>query len=121
MAVYKSSIHGIAIDMEKLRLQNAESVALGNMGTNARGDVLGKGGKILETREEVVKKFYEANPDLNPKAVVNLKNSPKDIEKNAKIEQEIRQEPIKEASSRSSKKKAINQTFNIEETVESND
>ena len=95
MGIYKTAVHGIPVDMDKLRAQNEKSVALGNMGTNARGDVLGKGGEILKTREEVVEKFYEANPNLNAKAVGNFKSSPLD----KKIVVDERTKEVKEASS----------------------
>lgn len=119
MAIYRTAVHGVPVDMDKLRLQNQKTVALGNMGTNARGDVLGKGGKILETREEVIEKFYEANPNLNPKAVVNLKKSPNE----ASVEKEIEKTSVVNEApmvreTRSRKKSAVAETFNINETSE---
>lgn len=77
-----SFVHKKPVDMEKIAIQHEKQVAIGNMGVNARGDVLGQGGKILKTREEVMKEYYEANPELNPKAVINIKytketNAPK--------------------------------------------
>lgn len=68
-----SFVHKKPVDMEKLTIQHEKQIALGNMGVNARGDVLGAGGKILKTREEVMKEYYEANPEINPKAIVNIK------------------------------------------------
>lgn len=56
------SFRGQSIDMERLRMQNEKQVALGNAGTNARGDKLGKGGKIIQTNEERVKEYYQKNP-----------------------------------------------------------
>lgn len=123
MAIYKTAVHGVPVDMDKLRLQNQKEIALGNMGTNARGDVLGKGGKILETREEVIEKFYESNPELNPRAVVNLKKSPKE---NVSVKEDLDKinaptpAPTVNPSPRSRKKSApIAETFNIEDNTES--
>lgn len=73
-----SFVHKKVVDMEKLNIQHEKQIALGNMGVNARGDILGAGGKILKTREEVMKEYYEANPELNPTAVVNLKYTKED-------------------------------------------
>tara|TARA_X000000950_G_C13409460_1_gene455458 strand:- start:5 stop:184 length:180 start_codon:yes stop_codon:yes gene_type:complete len=46
------SMQGKAIDFEALRNSNEKSVAVGNTGTNSRGDKLGKGGKIIKKRDE---------------------------------------------------------------------
>lgn len=45
--IYRSH-KGKRIDMESMRAQHEKEIAMGNMGTNANGDVLGKGGKIVE-------------------------------------------------------------------------
>ena len=54
------------IDMDALALKNEKEIALGNMKVNARGDKLGKGGKIIAERDQVARAYYENNP----KAVV---------------------------------------------------
>ena len=56
------SFRGKTIDISSLRLQNEKSVSLGNMGVNARGDKLGKGGEIIQTREEIIRDHYQKNP-----------------------------------------------------------
>ena len=57
---------GQTIDMDALALKNEKEIALGNMGVNARGDKIGKGGKIVAERNQVARAYYENNP----KAVV---------------------------------------------------
>lgn len=57
---------GQSIDMDALALKNEKEIALGNMGVNARGDKIGKGGKIVAERNQVARAYYENNP----KAVV---------------------------------------------------
>jgi len=52
---------GTAIDMESLRLANEETIAIGNMKVNARGDELGFGGKIVKTRKEVMDETYKVH------------------------------------------------------------
>lgn len=45
---------GAQIDMLKIINQNEMTIAVGNMGVNARGDKLGPGGKVVRKREEIV-------------------------------------------------------------------
>jgi len=60
------TMQGRTIDMDKLRGQNELTPAVGNMKVNARGDELGKGGKIKRTREQVMSTYYENNPNATP-------------------------------------------------------
>lgn len=57
--VYKSA-NGKIVDMDLLRQKNELTPAVGNARVNARGDELGAGGKIVRSREEVLKDFYAA-------------------------------------------------------------
>ena len=57
--VYRS-MNGKIIDMDLLRQRNELTPAVGNARVNARGDELGAGGKIVRSREEVLKDFYAA-------------------------------------------------------------
>jgi hypothetical protein len=47
------SMRGEIIDFSALSLQNQQQVALGNARMNAKGDILGEGGIILKTQEQV--------------------------------------------------------------------
>jgi|TARA_B100001093_G_C26839917_1_gene1020073 hypothetical protein len=58
--------NGQQIDMDALALKNEKEIALGNMGINARGDKIGKGGKIIAEKNQVAREYYQNNP----KAVV---------------------------------------------------
>jgi len=51
--------HGKQLDIDKLRLVNEKTIAVGNMKVNARGDQLGQGGKIVATRNELMKQQYK--------------------------------------------------------------
>jgi|TARA_R110000782_G_scaffold130640_1_gene222334 hypothetical protein len=53
------SMQGRMIDIEKLRAANETIKAVGNMNVNARGDVIGQGGQVVKTKQEVVAKYYE--------------------------------------------------------------
>jgi hypothetical protein len=57
-----TSVRGKEIDMEKLSLRHEKTPAIGNMRVNARGDELGKGGKVVKTREQVLQDYYAENP-----------------------------------------------------------
>lgn len=54
-----TSMRGKQIDMDMLRKKNELTPAVGNARVNARGDVLGKGGKIVKKREEVMQEYYK--------------------------------------------------------------
>jgi hypothetical protein len=56
--VYKTH-RGREIDMEALRRQNEDTVAVGNMGVNARGDKLGPGGTVVQTVQRSAKTHYD--------------------------------------------------------------
>jgi len=60
------TMQGRMVDIEKLRAANESVQAVGNMNVNARGDVLGAGGKIVTPKAEVMKKYYE-----QPKGMVD--------------------------------------------------
>lgn len=47
-----TTAQGKQIDIESLRVANEETIAVGNMKVNARGDKLGAGGRIKETRNQ---------------------------------------------------------------------
>jgi len=57
-----TSVRGKEIDMEKLSLKHETTPAVGNAKLNARGDLLGAGGKVVKTREQLMKEYYKDNP-----------------------------------------------------------
>jgi hypothetical protein len=50
--VYKSA-RGKMIDIDQVKLANEDTVAVGNMRVNARGDQLGAGGQVVAGRNEI--------------------------------------------------------------------
>lgn len=60
---YKT-MQGKQVDMEKIMSQHELMPAIGNVRVNARGDELGRGGKIVKKREEVLSEYYENNPKV---------------------------------------------------------
>lgn len=54
MAINHRTARGIPVDIDRLRLANEQTIAVGNMRVNARGDQLGAGGKVIKTRQEIM-------------------------------------------------------------------
>lgn len=50
---------GKVVDLDQLMLRNEDSIAVGNMKVNARGDELGPGGKVVKTRNQRVSEAYK--------------------------------------------------------------
>jgi hypothetical protein len=70
--VYSSAM-GKSVDLDGLLLKNEEVIAIGNMRVNARGDQLGFGGKVIKTRDQVMKEYYTLN---TPVAVDPMDSAP---------------------------------------------
>lgn len=56
-----TTMRGQSIDMSKLIAKNEHKVALGNANMNARGDILGPGGKVVTFREEIAREYHTKN------------------------------------------------------------
>ena len=61
MAIVRRTAMGDGIDMDMLRLANENTIAVGNMKVNARGDQLGPGGKVIKTRAQVMSEHHALN------------------------------------------------------------
>jgi hypothetical protein len=61
--VYRS-MQGKEIDLDKLRIKNENTLAVGNAKMNARGDELGPGGKIIRKREEASTEYHTDSSEL---------------------------------------------------------
>ena len=60
--VQRRTNKGVIIDMEALLAQNSDEPAMGNMRVNAKGDVIGKNGEIIQTAEDRARAYYTENP-----------------------------------------------------------
>lgn len=49
---------GKMIDLETIRRKNEDTVAVGNMGVNARGDKLGPGGRVIAPVQEAARRHH---------------------------------------------------------------
>jgi hypothetical protein len=54
MATNHRTARGVPVDMDRIRLANEQTIAVGNMKVNARGDQLGPGGKVIKTRQQIM-------------------------------------------------------------------
>jgi hypothetical protein len=61
MANVRRTAMGDAVDMDMLQLSNENTIAIGNAKTNARGDQLGPGGKVVKTRAQIMQEYHKIN------------------------------------------------------------
>lgn len=66
MAKNYKSMRGVSIDLGKLMTQSEKSITIGNTKTNARGDQLGRAGRVVKSADEIAREHYNRN---NPRAV----------------------------------------------------
>jgi len=74
--VYKTA-NGKRINIDAIVSQNEESIAVGNMRVNARGDELGPGGRIERTREKVMADYYKLNTPVASDHIPAPREEPK--------------------------------------------
>jgi len=80
--VYKSA-RGKMVDMDRIRLANEETIAVGNMKVNARGDKIGAGGEVVEGRNQIMDKVYaveESSTGYSPNDPNKFKKQQADIQ-----------------------------------------
>ena len=53
---------GQVIDLDAIMAQQKDTTAMGNMGVDAEGNVLGPNGEIVEPRDQRVRAYYKDNP-----------------------------------------------------------
>lgn len=58
--IYRTA-NGRIVDVERLLLTNDHVIAIGNQKVNARGDELGAGGKVIKTKDQIMKEYYALN------------------------------------------------------------
>jgi len=61
-------MRGVEIDLAKLMARQEKNITVGNTNSNARGDQLGRGGRIVKSADELAREHYNRN---DPKAVVH--------------------------------------------------
>lgn len=104
------SYRGKEVDMVSLAKKHDRTIALGNAHMNARGDILGKGGRIVKTREEQLAEYYEGN--RYSEKVVNMK----DTESVKEVETELKQ--LAEEDKKAMRAKPVNKKPVYEDVTE---
>ena len=51
---------GKFLDINALKIQQEHAIAVGNARQNARGDLLGAGGQIVKTRDQIMNEYYKS-------------------------------------------------------------
>jgi len=74
--IYRTA-NGKAINLDAIIAQNEESIAVGNMKVNARGDELGPGGRIERTRDKVMSDYYKLNTPVAADVIPTPREAPK--------------------------------------------
>jgi hypothetical protein len=100
--VYRTA-QGQVVDLGELLLKNEEVRAVGNMGVNARGDIIDSQNRQVESRSKVVQKSYSRQTNVMDEPV--LSRAPKKIDTVATVKEETEVEvqdtadtPVEEAS-----------------------
>ena len=65
------SQRGEVLDVSKFMAENPEQIAVGNAKMNARGDIIGPGGKIVKRREDISDEYHRQNPKAVKKVALN--------------------------------------------------
>lgn len=72
----KRTNRGQIIDFDALLAQQGDKPAVGNMGTDGKGNVLGPGGQVVQSNEQRVRKYLKDNPTVSNEAVSLKTNDP---------------------------------------------
>jgi len=99
------SYKGKEVNVTQVVEQQSKTMAVGNMRVNARGDLLGIGGRIVKTREQLENEYVERNPNAAIQKKTNLTGFNKSLDEYAEkvLEQELTQprkvtDPYKETT-----------------------
>lgn len=113
------SMRGETLDMGRLMAQNENTVALGNASMNARGDIVGPGGRVIKSREQIATEYYTAAPksvkqvslrDLNTEAFVTPAEAVSTITKEVKAQEAAIRAEAEEQSNNVRKRKTVDKT-----------
>lgn len=83
------TMRGKVVDLDILRKKNELTPAVGNARVNARGDELGPGGKIVRKREDIVREYYDKNPNTAKDESGRFKSTKKAAPQPSVIKEEL--------------------------------
>ena len=80
----RKSMRGVSVDLGKLMAQQEKNITIGNTKTNARGDQLGRAGRVVRSADELAREHYNRN---NPNAVQKTSLKVDDFNMDKKLEE----------------------------------
>jgi hypothetical protein len=80
----RKSMRGVSVDLGKLMAQQEKNIAVGNTKSNARGDQLGRAGRVVRSADELAREHYNRN---NPNAVQKTSLKVDDFDMDKKLEE----------------------------------
>lgn len=99
MANVHYSYRGQPVDMDALAKKFEKEIALGNAHMNTKGDIIGRGGKVIKTREEQLAEYQEANAPIKS-GRVNLSNEEIDLAEVSEAKPVLKRSEISEKPKR---------------------
>lgn len=103
----RKSMRGVSVDFGKLIAQNEKNITVGNTRSNARGDQLGRAGRVVKSADQIAREHYNRNnPNAVKQASIKLDDSPKTETTQEKpivddweepvVEETVQEEPVEE-------------------------
>lgn len=90
------SMRGVELDLGKLLSKQEKNITVGNTSSNARGDKLGRGGRVMKAADEIAREHYnQNNPNAVKHASIKLDDAPKPKNQEVPMEDDW-QEPASE-------------------------
>lgn len=84
-----TTAQGKKIDIDSLQIANEQTIAVGNMKVNARGDELGPGGRVSSTRNQAMESYYKLHtPTTAGTKPGVVADNPSNAERIRKMQQE---------------------------------
>lgn len=80
----RKSMRGVPVDLGKLMSQQEKNIAVGNTKSNARGDLLGRAGRVVRSADELAREHYNRN---NPNAVKKTTLKVDSVDMDQKLEE----------------------------------
>lgn len=105
------SRRGKKVDMNALLMKHEKDVALGNANMNARGDIIGRGGKVVTKREDLIREYHQNDPKAVTK--VSIHDDPKADRRAEKEFIEMSKPIVEESPVRTKKSKSFTNTDEV--------
>lgn len=72
---------GVPFDLNAILMQNQNTIAVGNIPVNARGDRIGPGGKVIAKAEDIARETIKHVPHTPPRSMSIKRKSSNEIDK----------------------------------------